>query len=142
MNFNIPKLNIPKLEMTKFETIIPKNISLPDTKMIGIINAIDNIQNINRLRDMDNLSYQIKMRNQQKNVLEKKLNSIISTLDIKVGIIISILIIIFSVIIPFFIVASKQYFEQYQTIIYIYIIVSFGISMLSMILYLLWYLEK
>ena len=77
------------------------------------------------------------MKNKQKDIYQKRLKSIIATLDIKVGMILSLVIIIFSVIIPFLIVAFQSSLQQCQIWIYIYLIISFIISMTSMSIYLL-----
>lgn len=132
MDFNLPNINFNALS----KAMTPPLLNIPDTKALKITSAIDNIQNVNRLRDMDNLYFQIEMKNKQKDICQKRLKSIISTLDIKVGIFLSLSIIIFSVIIPFFIVAFQNYLQQYQTGIYIYLIVSFSISMIAMSIYL------
>lgn len=133
MEFNLPKFDFSALT----ESIKPPVLNLPDPKTLKITSAIDNIQNVNRLRDMDNLYFQIEMKNKQKEICKKRLKSIISTLDIKIGIFISLAIIILSVIIPFFIVAFQDYLQQYQIWIYIYLIVTFSISMVAMSIYLL-----
>lgn len=133
MEFNLPKFDFSALA----ESIKPPVLNIPDPKTLKITSAIDNIQNVNRLRDMDNLYFQIEMKNKQKEICKKRLKSIISTLDIKVGIFISLAIIILSVIIPFFIVAFQDYLQQYQIWIYIYLIVTFSISMVAMSIYLL-----
>lgn len=133
MEFNLPKFDFSALA----ESIKPPVLNLPDPKTLKITSAIDNIQNVNRLRDMDNLYFQIEMKNKQKEICKKRLKSIISTLDIKIGIFISLAIIILSVIIPFFIVAFQDYLQQYQIWIYIYLIVTFSISMVAMSIYLL-----
>lgn len=97
---------------------------------------------------MDNVSYQIKLKEQQKHICERRLNSINSTIDIKVGRIISILIIIFSVITPFLIVSFIEllkpfiiesfsgWIEPCKSCIFIYLLVSFIASMLTMSVYL------
>ena len=133
-NFKLPDLN----SLVTPPPIIP-NVDFNTTR---IVSAIDNIQNINRLRDMDNLSYQIELKKQQKNIYEKRLKSINSTIDIKVGRILSIIIILISVIIPFLIVSFQDLLESYQKYIYIYLIASFVISMLSMCMYLFWFWKK
>ena len=134
MNLNIPD----------FSNLIQPPVlhNITDYKIQRVVNAIDNIQNINRIRDMDNLSYQIKLKQQQKQNLQRKLNSIVSTLDIKVGIIMSILIVTFSVIIPFLIVSFQNCFITYQNYIFTYLIVTFILSMISMLLYLVWFWKK
>ena len=120
----------------------PPLVSTPDLKTPRIISAIDNLQNINRLRDMDNLSYQIKLKEQQKNICEKRLKSINSTIDIKAGRILSMLIIIFSVIIPFLIVVFQNLMNPLKCYIFVYLIVSFVLSMLSISIYLFWFWKK
>ena len=132
-------LNIPDFSNLIQPPVLP---NITDYKTQRVVNAIDNIQNINRLRDMDNLSYQIKLKQQQKQNLQRKLNSIVSTLDIRVGIIMSILIVIFSVIIPFLIVSFQNCFITYQNYIFTYLIVTFILSMISMLLYLVWFWKK
>lgn len=121
-NAMIPKLKIP---------------SIQDFKVTRITSAIDNLQNINRLRDLDNLYFQIEMKKQQKDICKKRLRSITSTLDIKIGIILSLSIIIFSVIIPFLIVMFQNYMQQYQCCVFVYLIITFIFSMISMSIYLL-----
>ena len=133
MDFNLPNIDFSALS----KAVTPPLINIPDTKTLKITSAIDNIKNVNRLRDMDNLYFQIEMKNKQKDIYQKRLKSIIATLDIKVGIILSLVIIIFSVIIPFLIVAFQSSLQQYQIWIYIYLIISFIISMTSMSIYLL-----
>lgn len=117
----------------------PNIISTPDLKTPRIVSAIDNLQNMNRLRDMDNLSYQIKLKEQQKDICEKRLKSINSTMDIKIGRILSLLIIIFSIIIPFLIVSFQYLLSSFKCYIFIYLIVSFILSMISMSIYLFWF---
>lgn len=133
MELNLPNINFNALS----KAMAPPLLNIPDMKTLKITSAIDNIQNVNRLRDMDNLYFQIEMKNKQKDICQKRLKSIMSTLDIKVGIFLSLAIIIFSVIIPFFIVMFQDYLKQYQTSIYIYLMVTFSISMIAMSIYLL-----
>lgn len=135
---------VPDLKLPDFDSLIPTPplISPPNFKTTRIVSAIDNIQNINRLRDMDNLSFQIKLKEQQKNICEKRLKSINATIDIKVGRILSLLIVLISVIIPFLMVAFQEILKCFQTYIFIYLIVSFTISIISMCIYLFWFWKK
>lgn len=135
MNLEIPDLS----NLIQSPPILP---NITDYKTQRVVSAIDNIQNINRLRDMDNLCYQIKLKKQQKQIYQRKLNSIVSTLDIKIGILMSILIIVFSVLIPFLIVSFQNYLETYQSYIFVYLIITFIVSMLSMLLYLILFWKK
>lgn len=137
-------MELPNLKLPDLSPLItsPPYIPTPDLRTTRIVSAIDNIQNINRLRDMDNLSYQIRLKENQKNIYEKRLKSINSTLDIKIGRILSILIVIISVIIPFIIVAFQESLQCIQTYIYIYLIASFIVSMMSMCIYLFWFWKK
>lgn len=132
------------LDISKFDfkaisrSMIPNPVipNIPD-KVTRITSAIDNIQYINRLRDMDNLYFQIEMKKKQKDICKKRLKSIISTLDIKIGIVLSLVIIIVSVIIPFLIVMFQDCMKQHQSGVFIYLIISFIFSMISMSIYLL-----
>lgn len=137
-------MEIPNLKLPDLSSIVtpPPFIPSPDLKTTRIVSAIDNIQNINRLRDMDNLSYQICLKEQQKSSYEKRLKSINSTVDIKIGRVLSIVIVLFSVIIPFLIVAFQETLKSFQTYIYLYLIISFIVSMLSMCIYLFWFWKK
>lgn len=134
LNFKLPDLS----------SIVPSSSSITssDFKTTHIVSAIDNIQNINRLRDMDNLAYQINLKEQQKNIYEKRLKSINSTIDIKIGRVLSIVIVLLSVIIPFLIVAFQESLKSFQSYIYLYLIISFIISMFSMCIYLFWFWKK
>lgn len=140
----VNKMEIPNFKLPDLSSIVtpPPFIPSPDLKTTRIVSAIDNIQNINRLRDMDNLSYQICLKEQQKSSYEKRLKSINSTVDIKIGRVLSIVIVSFSVIIPFLIVAFQEALKSFQTYIYLYLIISFIISMLSMCIYLFWFWKK
>lgn len=137
-------MEIPNLKLPDLSSIVtpPPFIPSPDLKTTRIVSAIDNIQNINRLRDMDNLLYQICLKEQQKSSYEKRLKSINSTVDIKIGRVLSIVIVLFSVIIPFLIVVFQEALKSFQTYIYLYLIISFIISMLSMCIYLFWFWKK
>lgn len=137
-------MEIPNLKLPDLSSIVTPSsfIPSPDLKTTRIVSAIDNIQNINRLRDMDNLSYQICLKEQQKSSYEKRLKSINSTIDIKIGRVLSIVIVLFSVIIPFLIVAFQERLKDFQSCIYQYLIISFIISMLSMCIYLFWFWKK
>ena len=138
MNLEIPDLS----NLIQPPPILP---NVTDYKTQRVVSAIDNIQNINRLRDMDNLCYQIKLKKQQKQIYQRKLNSIVSTLDIKIGILMSILIIVFSVLIPFLIVSFQNYLcsvKVQKHILYVYLIITFIVSMLSMLLYLILFWKK
>lgn len=137
-------MEIPNFKLPDLSSIVtpPPFIPSPDLKTTRIVSAIDNIQNINRLRDMDNLSYQICLKEQQKSSYEKRLKSINSTVDIKIGRVLSIVIVLFSVIIPFLIVAFQEALKSFQIYIYLYLIISFIISMLSMCIYLFWFWKK
>ena len=133
--FNIDFNAITKIMTPPLNNIID---TTPYTKSLKITSAIDNIQNVNRLRDLDNLYFQIEMKKKkQKDICKKRLKSIISTLDIKIGIRLSLIIISVSVVIPFIIVAFQEYLQQYQSWIHGYLIISFIVSMLSMSVYLL-----
>ena len=140
----VNKMEIPNLKLPDLSSIVtpPPFIPSPDLKTTRIVSAIDNIQNINRLRDMDNLLYQICLKEQQKSSYEKRLKSINSTVDIKIGRVLSIVIVLFSVIIPFLIVVFQEALKSFQTYIYLYLIISFIISMLSMCIYLFWFWKK
>ena len=136
-------MDFSNFKMPDFSKLInPVIPSIPSPKTLRIVNAIDNIQNINRIRDMDNLLYQISLKENQKNIYEKRLKSIISTIDIKAGSCLSIIIILFSIIVPFLIVSFKDYLKCFHTYIFIYLIVSFIISMLAMSFYLIWFWRK
>lgn len=137
-------MELPNLKLPDLSSIVtpPPFIPPPNMRTTRIVSAIDNIQNINRLRDMDNLSYQIRLKEQQKNIYEKRLKSINSTIDIKIGRILSIIIVLISIIIPFLIVAFQDLLESYQIYIYIYLIASFILSMISMCIYLFWFWKK
>ena len=115
--FNIDFNAITKIMTPPLNNIID---TTPYTKSLKITSAIDNIQNVNRLRDLDNLYFQIEMKKKQKDICKKRLKSIISTLDI-----------------TFIIVAFQEYLQQYQSWIHGYLIISFIVSMLSMSVYLL-----
>ena len=138
------KMEFPNFKLPDFSSPVTSPPIIPnlDYKTPRIVSAIDNIQNINRLRDMDNLSYQIRLKEQQKKIYEKRLKSINSTLDIKIGRILSIIIILISVVIPFLIIAFQDSLECYQIFIYVYLIASFVLSMLSMCIYLFWFWKK
>lgn len=140
----VNKMELPNFKLPDLSSLItqPSYIPTPDLRTTRIVSAIDNIQNINRLRDMDNLSYQIRLKEKQKNIYEKRLKSINSTLDIKIGRILSIVIVLISVIIPFIIVAFQESLQCFQTYIYIYLIVSFIASMMCMCIYLFWFWKK
>lgn len=141
MNPDFLKLKMPNF--SELESIInPKLPYIPKVENLRIPNAIENMNSLNRLRDMDNLMYQIKMKEVQKSTLEKRLNSIETSFSIKAGIAISIAIILFSVIIPFIIVAFQNYLEKFKLIIFIYLICTFILSMISMSLYLLHFFKK
>lgn len=134
MDLNISKFDFKAISPSMIPNPVIPNI--PD-KITRITSAIDNIQYINRLRDMDNLYFQIEMKKKQKDICEKRLKSIISTLDIKIGIVLSLVIIIVSVIIPFLIVMFQDCMKQHQSGVFIYLIISFIFSMISMSIYLL-----
>lgn len=137
-------LNLADFKLPDLSSIVTPPPFMPhtDLKTTRIVSAIDNIQNINRLRDMDNLSYQIRLKEQQKSIYGKRLKSINSTIDIKIGRVLSIIIMLISVIIPFLIVAFQDLLKNYQAFIYIYLITSFIISMISICIYLFWFWKK
>lgn len=134
MDLDFSKFDLNAVSHAMISNLVIPNI--PD-KVTRITSAIDNMQNINRLRDMDNLYSQIEMKKKQKDICKKRLKSIISTLDIKIGIVLSLVIIIVSVIIPFLIVMFQDCMKQYQNGVFIYLIISFIFSMISMSIYLL-----
>lgn len=131
LDFKLPDIS----SILQTPPVIPK-IDLETTR---IVNSIDNIQNINRLRDMDNFIYQIQLKEQQKNFYEKKLKSINASLDIKIGRLLSIIIIVISVLIPFLVIAFKSYFEPIKIIVFYYLLISFTFSMVSMCIYLFFF---
>lgn len=141
MSFDLSNIKLPNFNELS-SVINPPKINITDYKTRRIVSAIDNIKNVNRLRDMDNLSYQIELKKKQSNIYKKRLKGINSTLDINFGIIISIMIILISVIIPFMIVAFQEYLQEYQEHIFKYLIVTFIISMISMLGYLIWFWKK
>mgnify|MGYP001864315873 CR=1 FL=1 len=96
-------MTLPDFKLPDISSSFPTPPVIPqiDLKTTRIVSAIDNIQNINRLRDMDNLAYQIKLKEQQKSFYEKKLKSINDSLDIKIGRLLSIIIIVISVLLTF-----------------------------------------
>lgn len=131
LDFKLPDIS----SILQTPSVIPK-IDLETTR---IVNSIDNIQNINKLRDMDNFIYQIQLKEQQKNFYEKKLKSINASLDIKIGRLLSIIIIVISVLIPFLVIAFKSYFEPIKIIVFYYLLISFTFSMISMCIYLFFF---
>lgn len=133
-------MTLPDFKLPDISSILqPPVIPQIDLKTTRIVSAIDNIQNINRLRDMDNLIYQIQLKEQQKNFYEKKLKSINDSLDIKIGRMLSIIIIVISVLIPFLVVVFKSYFEPIKIIVFYYLLISFTFSMISMCIYLFFF---
>lgn len=134
-------MTLPDFKLPDISSSFPTPPVIPqiDLKTTRIVSAIDNIQNINRLRDMDNLAYQIKLKDQQKSFYEKKLKSINDSLDIKIGMLLSIIIIVISVLIPFFVIAFKSYFEPIKIIVFYYLLISFTFSMITMCIYLFFF---
>ena len=64
--FNIDFNAITRIMTPPLNNIID---TTPYTKSLKITSAIDNIQNVNRLRDLDNLYFQIEMKKKAKRYL-------------------------------------------------------------------------
>lgn len=139
-------IKLPNLKLDNMLSIAdafkPQIPIVPKAESIRMPSVLDNIKNMNNLRELDNLSYQIKIKETQKNIYEKRLSCLKTSSDIKKGIIISLLIIVFSVIIPFFIVAFNNWLKPLKLIIFIYLLITFSLSMVSMVIYLLHFFRK
>lgn len=111
---------------------------LPDLETMKVTSAIDTLKHNSLLNELDNLEYNLKLKKVEKKNYEERLNSIRSSSDICVGIILSIIVAIISIVIPFIIVAFNNYLEKYKNIIFWYMIISFILSMFFLLGYLIY----
>ncbi len=140
MSFNFPKFDIPNIELPKFENLLPTIQNIPnvtDLKLSNIASAIETLEHSNLINDIDKLNYNIQLKQTEKENYERRLKSITS-IDITAGIWCSIIVSVLSMIIPFLIVSFNNYLSDYKTIIFIYMIVSFIISMIILLGYLIY----
>lgn len=140
MNFNFPKIDIPKIDLPNLDNLLPtlRNIpTIPKLELPRITSAIEQLEHSNLINDIDQLNYNIKLKQTEKENYERRFKSI-SSVDITAGIWCSIVVAILSIIIPFLIVSFNNYLEDYQTIIFIYMIASFIISMIILLGYLVY----
>ena len=142
MAINFPKFEIPKLELGTLIPSIPKLPDINNMKFKNITNAIDNLQKNNLYSQIDELNYSIKLKETEIDNYKSRLKGIKKSVTIRNGIIISIIVSIISVIVPFFIIAFKNYLVDYKSIIFIYTISSFSISMFLLFGYLIYSYKK
>ena len=142
MAINFPKFEIPKLELGTLIPNIPKLPDINNMKFKNITSAIDNLQKNNLYSQIDELNYSIKLKETEIDNYKSRLKGIKKSVTIRNGIIISIIVSIISVIVPFFIIAFKNYLVDYKSIIFIYTISSFSISMFLLFGYLIYSYKK
>ena len=142
MAINFPKFEIPKLELGSLIPNIPKLPDINNMKFKNITSAIDNLQKNNLYSQIDELNYSIKLKETEIDNYKSRLKGIKKSVTTRNGIIISVIVSIISVIIPFFIIAFKNYLTDYKSIIFIYTIASFSISMLLLFGYLIYSYKK
>lgn len=143
-------MKFPNFEMPKFESKgiseAVRAINNPEFKFIDAIkpppSLAERLETMNRMRDMQNLMYEISIKEVQKQAYEKRLKNINVSNEIKWGIIISILIITFSIVIPFIMVAFQNCLVDDQIAVLVYLISTFILSMSAMLGYLIWFFYK
>lgn len=140
MQFDINNLNLPD-----FENLVLQPPDITDPTVTGIsrlIGAFDELQHNNLISEIEQLSYDVKIKETLKNNYKQRLSSIVSSSNIVAGIWCSIIVAIFSIVIPFLIVAFNNYLEPFKDIIFAYMIISFILSMLILLIYLVYSYKK
>ena len=140
MQFDINDLNLPD-----FENLVLPPSDITDPTVMGIsrlTSAFDELQHNNLISEIEQLSYDIKIKETLKNNYKQRLSSIVSSSNIVAGIWCSIIVAIFSIVVPFLIVAFNNYLEPFKDIIFAYMIISFILSMLILLIYLVYSYKK
>ena len=140
MQFDINDLNLPD-----FENLVLPPPDIPDPTVTGtsrLISAFDELQHNNLISEIEQLSYDVKIKETLKNNYKQRLSSIVSSSNIVAGIWCSIIVAILSIVIPFLIVAFNNYLEPFKDIIFAYMIISFILSMLILLIYLVYSYKK
>jgi len=140
MQFDINDLNLPD-----FENLVLPPPNIPDPSATGtsrLISAFDELQRNNLISEIEQLSYDVKVKETLKNNYKQRLSSIVSSSNIVAGIWCSIIVAILSIVIPFLIVAFNNYLEPFKDIIFAYMIISFILSMLILLIYLVYSYKK
>ena len=140
MQFDINDLNLPD-----FENLVLPPPNIPDPSAMGtsrLISAFDELQRNNLISEIEQLSYDVKVKETLKNNYKQRLSSIVSSSNIVAGIWCSIIVAILSIVIPFLIVAFNNYLEPFKDIIFAYMIISFILSMLILLIYLVYSYKK
>lgn len=141
MQFDINDLNLPDLE--SIGPMPLPNIQNPTVMGISrLTSAVDELQHNNLISEIDQLIYDIKLKETLRNNYKQRLSSIISSSDITAGIWCSIIVAILSIVIPFLIVAFNNNLESFKNIIFTYMIISFILSMLILLGYLVYSYKK
>lgn len=116
-----PTISLPKLYITH----------VPSTSETMRSNAI--------VHEMDKISYEISARERQCALYLRRIKSINNSSNMRYGLAVSLAVVIFSVVIPFLIVAFQNYLIDYNLAVYIYVTISFIISMIVMCIYLFYF---
>lgn len=140
MQFDINDLNLPDFE----NLVLPPPDIIDPTVMrtSRLISAFDELQHNNLISEIEQLSYDVKIKETLKNNYKQRLSSIVSSSNIVAGIWCSIIVAILSIVIPFLIVAFNNYLEPFKDIIFAYMIISFILSMLILLIYLVYSYKK
>ena len=140
MQFDINDLNLPD-----FENLVLPPPDITDPTVTGtsrLISAFDELQHNNLISEIEQLSYDVKIKETLKNNYKQRLSSIVSSSNIVAGIWCSIIVAILSIVIPFLIVSFNNYLEPFKDIIFAYMIISFILSMLILLIYLVYSYKK
>ena len=115
---------------------------LPDKHEIIANNAMDELEHSKVIRDIEEIMFQIKLKQLQKDNYSKRLNALNKSIDIKVGIWIFIIVSLISIIIPFLIATYQSYLEKYYLVVITYMINTFIFSLFILVGYVIYVYKK
>lgn len=115
---------------------------LPDKHEIIANNAMDELEHSKVIRDIEEIMFQIKLKQLQKDNYSKRLNALNKSIDIKVGIWIFIIVSLISIIIPFLIATYQSCLEKYYLVVITYMINTFIFSLFILVGYVIYVYKK
>lgn len=132
MDFKLP-------DFSQFSPEIP---ILPDKNELRIDSAMENLEHSKVIHDIEDILFQIRLKELEKENCSKKLNALNKSIDEKAGIWMFIIVSLISIIIPFIIATFNNYLESYYLAIKMYMIISFIISFAVLVGYVIYVYKK
>lgn len=129
-------------KLPDYSQFLPEIPILPDKDEMRLNGAMENLEHSKVIHDIEDILFQIKLKELEKENCSKKLSALNKSIDEKVGIWIFIIVSLISIIIPFIVASFNNYLDSCYLAIKMYMILSFIVSFAVLVGYMIYVYRK